>query len=395
MVDRIETDVAVIGVGAMGSATLWRLAERGVPVIGFEQFDPGHDHGSSHGQSRIFRTAYLEGPSYVPLAQRAIELWRELQQVGGVPLVVQNGALTVGPRESSIVRDTEESIRVHDLPHRLLTTEEVRTRYPCQRVDDDEVAIYEHQAGLVRPERAIVASVRRAEQLGARVVRGKRVNQVELRPDSVRVVAEDLVCDARHAVVSVGAWLGHLLPGLRLPLRVTRQIIAWFPVEREEQFLPERFPVFLRDLGPYSAGGRQFDSTFYGFPTLDGQTIKVGIHREGEAADPDTLDRTVTPGDLAPIQDCVLRFLHGVRTDPVHAQVCMYTNTPDHDFLIGSPPEMPQATILGGFSGHGFKFAPVVGEVGADLSTKGATKYPVAWLSLDRFLPRRELPLKS
>src|SRR5437763_1231043 len=160
---RLHTDVAVVGVGAIGSATLWRLAERGVSAVGFERFEPGHDRGSSHGETRIFRTAYLEGPGYVPLAQRGIELWRELERVTGTDLMTTNGALMLGSRDSDVITGTMESIRVHHLPHDLLDAPELRARYPTHRVGDDDVGIFEHEGGFLRPERAVVAAAGRAE----------------------------------------------------------------------------------------------------------------------------------------------------------------------------------------------------------------------------------------
>jgi sarcosine oxidase len=384
----LTTEVAVIGVGAMGSASLWRLSERGVKAIGFEQFVPGHSKGSSHGESRIFRTAYLEGPGYVPLARRAVELWRNLQDVSGVPLMTENGALMLGQRESSVIRATMRSIKAYDLPHELLHEDELRARYPAHRVDPGEVAIHESDAGFIRPELAVQTAVGRAEDLGARVISHAVVDRVELGPDRVRVIAGDLVCEAHHAIVSVGSWLGKLLPELSLPLRVTRQLPGWYPIERPELFAPDRFPVFLRDLGDHSRAGDVLaaDSTFYGFPTLDGKTIKVAVHREGSLADPDALSRVVTREDLAEVRTYIEAFLEGVSTEPVRTEVCMYTNTPDHDFLVGSPPGMHQLTILGGFSGHGFKFSSIMGEVAADLALNGRTEHPIEFLSLDRFL---------
>ncbi len=384
----LQTDVAVVGVGAMGSAALWRLAERGVPAMGFERFAPGHDRGSSHGESRIFRTAYLEGPGYVPLAQRAVQLWRELERVSGADLMIQNGALTLGARDSSVISATMRSIRAYNLEHELLDGDELRARYPAHRIAAGEVGIREAQGGLVRPERGILAAVARAEDLGARVYRGVTIDRIELEPDGVRLIATDLVCKANHAVVAVGSWLSTLLPELQVPLRVTRQVPGWYPIEHPELFAPERFPVFIRDLGGLDGLGGSIaeDSSFYGFPTLDGKTIKASIHREGPLTDPDHLDPTITSDDIVQVEECIKLFLHGVATEPVQTQVCMYTNTPDHDFLIGSPAGMPQLTVLGGFSGHGFKFAPVIGEVGADLATRGETDQPVGFLSPNRFV---------
>lgn len=383
----LQTDVAVVGLGAMGSATLWRLAERGVPAMGLERFEPGHDRGSSHGESRIFRTAYLEGPGYVPLAQRAVQLWRELERVSGADLVIQNGALTLGARDSSVITATMRSIRVYDLEHELLDEDDLRARYPAHRIAAGEVGIREAQGGLVRPEQGILAAVARAEGLGARVLRGVKIDRIDLEPNGVHLTAKDFVCKARHAVISVGSWLGALLPELQVPLRVTRQIPGWYPIERPDLFAPDRFPVFIRDLGGLDGLGGSIteDSSFYGFPTLDGKTIKASIHREGPLTEPDHLDPIVTTDDIVHVKECIKLFLHGVATEPVQTQVCMYTNTPDHDFLIGSPAGMPRLTVLGGFSGHGFKFAPVIGEVGADLATHGETDQPVGFLSPNRF----------
>ena len=384
----LKAQVAVIGIGAMGSASLWQLAERGVSVVGFEQFEPGHDRGSSHGETRIYRTAYLEGPGYVPLARRAVELWRQLQDVTGVELLTENGALMLGLRDSSVITATMRSIRAHDLQHELLDEVQLRSRYPGHRIAPGEVAIHENDAGFVRPERAIRTAVARALDLGARLVTNKCIDSIELGPDGVRVIAGDVVCEAHHAIVSVGSWLGTFLPELKLPLRVTRQLPGWYPVERPELFTPDRFPVFLRDLGDRADPSDVIaaDSTFYGFPTLDGKTIKVAVHREGPLTEPDALDRTVTRDDLAEVRGYIQAFLNGVSSEPVRTEVCMYTNTPDHDFLVGSPPGMHQITVLGGFSGHGFKFSPVMGEVAADFAMNGGTDHPVGFLSPDRFL---------
>jgi sarcosine oxidase len=389
----LHTDVAVIGLGAMGSATLWQLAERGVPAIGFERFQPGHDRGSSHGESRLYRTAYMEGSDYVPLAQHAIRMWRELERLAGDSLLLPIGVLMLGRSDSPVITSTMRSIRIHDLPHTLLDENELRARYPAHWIGAGEVAIHETEAGVVRPERAIRTMAARAENLGAQTLTGITVDRIELRSDGVRVIAGDLTCSARHAVISVGAWLPKVLPELNLPVRVSRQTPGWFSITRPELFAPERFPVFFRDIAELTRPGEAVasDDGFYGFPTLDGRTIKVSIHREGPTTDPDHIDRTVRPDDLERVQECIRLFLHDVDPNPVRTQVCMYENTPDRNFLIGNakpagrPPDMRQITILGGFSGHGFKFAPVIGQVAADLATRGGTDHPIGFLSPDRF----------
>jgi sarcosine oxidase len=244
------------------------------------------------------------------------------------------------------------------------------------------VAIYERQAGFLYPKRAVRTAAQRAEDLGARIVRRTVVNRIEPHGDHVRILADGVMCEARHAIISVGAWLQAMLPALDLPVRVTRQVVGWWPIDTSQPFVPERFPVFIRDIGHSVTA----DMSFYGFPTQDGQTIKVALHREGNVVNPDTIDRAVTPEDLAPARDAIRRFFNSVQPEAIRTSVCMYTNTPDHDFLIGSPPDMPSITLLGGFSGHGFKFASVIGDIGADLATRGGTDYPVAWLSPNRFI---------
>jgi sarcosine oxidase len=384
----LHTDVAVIGLGAMGGATLWQLAERGVPVIGFERFEPGHGRGSSHGESRMYRTAYVEGPDYVPLAQRSIALWRELERLTGASLLLPIGALMIGKGDSPVITATLRSIRAHDLRHELLDEADLRARYPVHVVEPGVVALREDDGGIVRPERAILTMLARAEQLGAQALTGVAVGRIEPLTNGVRVIAGDLVCDARHAVVSAGVWLPKVLPELDLPIRVSRQIPAWYPIERPEHFTPERFPVFFRDLSGHTKPGDlvSSDNGFYGFPTLDGRTIKVSIHVEGPTTDPDLVDRTFRVEELERAQDLIRLWLRGVDPSPVRTEVCMYGNTPDRNFLIGPGTGVPHFTILGGFSGHGFKFAPIIGQVAADLATRGETDQPVGFLSPDRFL---------
>jgi sarcosine oxidase len=392
-VTSLHTDVAVIGLGAMGSATLWQLAERGVPAVGFERFQPGHNRGSSHGESRMYRTAYIEDPNYVPLAQRSIGMWRELERLSGTSLLLPIGALMMGRRDSPVITATLRSIQTHNLRHELLDEDDLQARYPAHRLEPGVVAIREDDGGIVRPEPAILTMLRRAERLGARTLSGVAVERVEHLVNGVRVIAGDLACAARHAVVAVGVWLPKFLPELDLPIRVSRQIPAWYRVERPELFTPERFPIFFRDLSGHTMPGDivSSDNGFYGFPTLDGKTIKVSIHLEGPTTDPDLIDRNVRPEELERVQDLIRLWLRWVDPTPVRAEVCMYGNTPDRNFLIGNAkpagraPGMPQLTILGGFSGHGFKFAPVIGAVAADLATHGETGHPIGFLAPDRF----------
>jgi len=376
-----RVDVAVVGVGAMGSATLWRLASRGAAVVGFDRFAPPHDLGSSHGESRIIRTAYFEGAEYVPLIQQSFTLWRELERESGASILTMTGALMIGRPESALIAGTLESVRAHGLAHEALDRDAMAARYPQHRLEPGEVGIYEADAGLVRPEAGIAAAIARAEALGATVHRRTPVTSIDVvGPGEARVTAGDEVYVARHVVVSAGSWLGHLLPGLRLPLRVERQTPAWFPLQDTALYGPERFPVFIRALqGP--AGDRHR----YGFPTLDGETAKVAIHHEGATTSTDEIDRTVRAEDLAPVESFVRDCIRGLAPQAARAGVCMYTNTPDEHFIIGPAPGLPALTLLGGFSGHGYKFMPVVGDIAADLALTGRTNYSIGLFAPGRF----------
>jgi sarcosine oxidase len=372
----MRVDVAVIGLGAMGSAALWRVAARGASVVGFERFEPGHDKGSSHGDSRIIRTAYYEGPHYVPLVQCAFPLWRRLEHESGTALLTMTGALMIGPPDCDLVAGALSSARDHGLAHELLDGDQMRRRYPQVHLQPGEVALVEQQAGILRPEAAIGAMVRRAEALGATVLRHSIVEAVEADAGAVRISAGGRTYRARHAIVAVGSWLPDLLPVLRAPLQVERQVILWWPVRDPDLFSPRRFPVFMHEIAP----GR----IRYGIPSLDAATVKIGVHHEGEVTTADTIDREVHPRDLAPVQRYLRAYLPDVEPVVVRARVCMYTNTPDHHFLIGTPSGLAGVTVISVCSGHGFKYAPVVGDAAADLALEDRTSYPI-----DLFTPAR------
>jgi len=369
----VRTDVAVIGVGAMGSMALWRLAGRGAQAIGFEQFAPGHDRGSSHGESRIIRTAYFEGAAYVPLVRRAFSLWRDLEREAGTTLLTLTGALMIGHPESAVVAGALASARQHGLAHTVLDATAMAARFPQHTLAADEVAVYEEEAGLLRPEAAILAATARAEALGATVLRQARVERIEPDADGVTIVAGGETYRARHAIVSAGAWLGALLPRAGLPLRVERQVSHWCRVADPRSFAPDRFPVFIREL----PGGRYR----YGFPSLDGETIKVGVHHEGATVDPEQPDRKVGREDVEPIASYIAACLRGVDPDPARSLTCMYTNTPDEHFAIGPLEGLPNLTLVSACSGHGFKFAPALGDLAADLALTGVTAQDIGIFS--------------
>jgi sarcosine oxidase len=365
----VDYDVIVIGLGVMGASALWRLSARaGLRVAGIEQFEPGHARGASHGESRIFRTAYMEGESYVPLMRAARGLWADLERETGAALLLPTGCLTIGPPDLPAILGATASARAHGLAYELLDTPALAARYPQHAaLPAATVALWEPAAGVVRPEPAVRALVSAAATRGAAVLPGTAV----LGIDGTAVRLADRVLTARHVVVAAGGWTGGLVPELAPALRPVRRVQGWFPVRPGADFTPGRFPVFLRETG---------GAVWYGMPSLDRATVKVAVHylsTVDEAVDPAAGPRAPDGADAAVLADLVGAGLPGLEPRPVRLVPCTYTLTPDQDFIVGQRADRPHTTVLCGFSGHGFKFAPLVGEVAAELALTGATSYPV------------------
>lgn len=372
-------DVLVLGLGGMGSAALMHLAARGLKAVGLEQFSPAHAQGSSHGQSRIIRQAYFEDPAYVPLLMRAYALWSELEAATGAQLFVRTGGLFMGYPGSEVVEGSLLSAREHGLPHQLLTAEEIRQRFPAIRPEPEEVALYEENAGLLFPERCILAHLEQATRLGAEARFGVRVDGWRPAPDGgVVVESSSGEIHARKLVVTAGAWSRSLLSDMELPLKVERNVMHWFaPTEQPELYEPGRLPVYVTE--------RRGQPVFYGFPALPGEGVKIGIHHSEVYTSPEAIDRQVSEGEVAAMRAVLAGWLPGANGAHQRSTVCMYTNTPDGHFVIGLHPTHANVVVAGGFSGHGFKFCSVVGEVLADLAAEGTTRHPIGLFSPARF----------
>jgi sarcosine oxidase len=371
-------DVIVVGLGGMGSATVRNLAARGVRVLGLERFQPAHDRGSSHGDSRIIRQSYFEDPAYVPLLLRAYELWQEAEKDSGADLLTLTGGLYLGPPESTTFAGSLRAAQEWDLPHDVLDAAGVRERFPTFSPAAGEVAVFEERAGFVRPERTVATHLDLAARDGADLRFGRQVLSWDATGDGVRVRTADGEHTAGSLVISPGAWAPTLLAGLGLPLRVERQVQYWFaPPGGAGPY--ERQPVYVAE----QAGGAQI----YGFPAIDGPDggVKVAFFRRGRDTDPDALDRVVTDAEVDEMRARVADTLPGLVGPVVKTVPCMYTTTPDEHFVIATHPEHENVTVACGFSGHGFKFVPVVGEVLADLATTGTTSHPIALFDARRF----------
>ncbi|HEX2180756.1 MAG TPA: N-methyl-L-tryptophan oxidase [Rubrobacteraceae bacterium] len=375
----MTSDVIVAGLGGMGSAAAYHLAGRGKRVLGLERFSPVHDRGSSHGRSRIIRQAYFEGAEYVPLLLRAYELWERLERETGQELMTLTGGLMIGREEGELVSGSVASADEHGLPYELLDAREIRRRFPAYAPSPQTVALYEKNAGFVRPEESVRAHLDRAASLGADLRFEEPVLSWEATGSGVRVETPIDSYEAERLVISPGAWAPRLLADLGLPLEVTRQVMFWFePVDGLDLFLPERFPIFIWEPDD--------GNMFYGFPAQDDDSgVKAAFFRAGGVpTDPETIDREVREEEVDFLRGYLAEHVPDLAGRCLDAKACMYTNTPDEHFVISPHPEHLQVAVACGFSGHGYKFCGVVGEILADLATEGSTRHPI-----DLFSPAR------
>lgn len=366
--------VAVVGAGTTGAMTLWRLARRGIPAVGFDLFAPGHDRGAAGGESRIFRTAYREGTRYVPLLQSSLQLWRELEDETDRNLLTLTGGLTLGARSHPDVQTVLASAQQEGVEAAVLEPGEARARYPQHPLGTDEVAVIDPQAGVLRPELAVHAAAARAEQLGAQVQRYTSVCGLEPAGRRVRVVAGDASYEFDHVVLAPGPWTDSgLLAGI--PLEPRQITTCWLPPRDPASYTPERFPIAIR-VGEYG---------FSCFPSIDGAGVKVSLHSSPRpAVHPDELPRSADVEFVAELRATVTRMLPGLYPDPLRVGVYADSFTPDGHPVVGRLPGHDNVTALAGFSGHGFKLAPVFGEIAADLAVDGGTIHDIAHLDPER-----------
>jgi sarcosine oxidase len=377
-------DVIVVGVGGMGSAAAYHLADRGLDVLGLERYDVPHAQGSSHGYSRIIRLAYHEHPSYVPLLRAAYDEWHVLEAERGVSLLHETGSVAGGPPGSEIFEGARRSCRENDLEHEVLSAAELNDRFPGYDVPEDFRAVLQPQGGFLVPENCIVAHVEGAHDRGAEIrARTKVRGWTPLDDGGVTVEAEDGVegvttYEADSLVVAAGAWTGELVPELEPVLEPERQVVGWFQPDDPDRFDPDSFPVFVL--------GEEEADEVYGFPVHGVPGVKIGrYHHRHETVDPDEMNREPTPEDERILREDVEAYLADAAGPTMRLETCLFTNTPDSRFVIDSHPEHPQVTVAAGFSGHGFKFASVVGSVVADLVTDGRTDHPIEQFGIDRF----------
>lgn len=369
-------DVIVVGLGAMGSATAYHMARGGARVLGLDRYTPPHAWGSSHGETRILRTAYWEHPAYVPMVRRALELWRALETESGQRLFLPTGALMMGRAEDAVVRGTLQSAAAHTISCEQLDAKEIHRRFPALHPEPGTVGVFETGAGILLPEACVEAHLECARRAGAEMRFGETVLRWREKRYGVEVETEHGVYGAATLVLTAGPWLPDLLPGF--PLEVERQAVFWFqPKADTSEFTPYRFPVYLWEVSP----GRHF----YGFPDV-GSGVKSALTHWGRRGSVAALDRSVTDEDLQPVRAFLDRHIPDASGPVVRASVCTYTNTPDGHFLVDQQPDVPWVWLVSPCSGHGFKFASVIGQEVACSVRAGRVTDALMSFRLSRFL---------
>lgn len=371
-----RADVIVIGGGTMGTAAGWALARRGHKVVVLERFHHIHTMGSHGGHTRIFRHAYFEGESYVPWTMQADKAWSALQERTGIDLMNRCGHLDLAAPGVDHAQRALQSARKWDIPHEHLTGDDVNERFPAWTVPSDWDACFDPDAGILIIEPALRAMITEFRAAGGEFRENEHVTGWSSSSDGVTVTTANGTYEADRLVVTAGAWTSKVLADLDLPLRVTRKPVMWFNVDDRRKFGTDHFPTFVADNGK---------ENFYGLPAYGDDSLKMGIHNDGEVIDPDTINRNVEPEDLTPnFREFIASAFDGVRPELTATSMCMYTMTPDEDFIIDRHPHYERVSFAGGFSGHGFKFTPVVGEELADLATGDGVTSRVDF-SLQRF----------
>lgn len=362
-------DVIVVGVGGMGSAATYHLAKRGCDVLGLEQFDIPHQRGSNHGVTRIIRKAYSEDPAYVPLLHRAYDLWGTLQEESGRQLLHPHGSIAAGRPDEKNFNGAIEACEEHDLPYEVLTSDELSARFPGYQLPDEFNAVYQPDGGFLASDDCLIAHVEEAFNNGGEIHARERVLDWDVTSTGVRVESDDDRYTADRLVISAGPWAQELVEGLQGSATPERQVLAWLQPERPSHFTPENFPIFTATLD---------DEPFYGFPTFEVPGFKIGRHHHlQQDTTPDTLDDTPRPKDEQLLRSVAEEYFPTGAGPTMRLATCMYTNSPDQQFIIDTHPKHPEVVIAAGFSGHGYKFCSVVGEILADLTVHGETDHPI------------------
>jgi len=359
----MDADVAVIGVGAIGSMAMWRLAERGQKVLGFEQFGIGHDRSAVGGGSRIFRTAYKEGFEYVPLNQKSLDLWRELEEKSSNDLLTLNGCLTIGNAQLDSIKNVKKSIDDFNLEHEILDRDQAKKYYPQHTLLEDEIMILDKNGGFLRPERSIISAVKVAVSYGAEAYSYTKVLDVIPDDKGVTIITNEKSYRVKKAVITAGPWTDTLIKSYKKQLINKRFIMTWFsPLQDISLFEPDKFPSFSRNTKGH---------TISGAPIIDGNMVRISNNTKlYEMKDSEEFDKNVRIDELNSVINSVKSYFPDLNPFPVRSDAFMDNFSPDKNPIVGSVPGMENTISLCGFSGHGFKYSPIMGNIAADFVEK-------------------------
>ena len=377
-----QYDVVVAGAGGMGSAALYHLARRGIRACAVERFGIAHDRGSSHGDTRLIRKAYMEHPDYVPLLHRAYELWDELEAEGSEELFARVGVLVAGDPATEAMQGQAASYQEHDLPHEKLDAAAIVARYPGLDLPTEWTGFYDPLGGFLWVEDCVRRHAELAQSHGAVIYQDEVMQSWRGEGDGVVVETDRRCLVAGRLVLAAGAWAVPELCRLGVAAQVVRKVLLWYQGAGLEHYARGAFPGF------FFADGERY---FYGFPAQEPWGLKLAEHNVSHdpVADPLQLNRALTPDDEPLVRDFLARFFPALQPERSKHAVCMYSMTPDKHFVLDIHPECPAVVLGAGFSGHGFKFASVVGEILAELALDGDTQHPIEFLRLSRFAQRR------
>jgi len=379
-------DVIVIGVGSMGSATSYYLAKRGYKVLGLEQFDIPHEFGSHAGQSRIIRKAYFEHPGYVPLLERAYENWEALEWETGKQVYYKTGLLYAGNPNNEMIKGVERSAGLYNIDLDQMNIAAAADQFPQFKFPEDFEILLEPEAGFITPEKAIRLYASQAKKNGAAIHSNEKVIDWKKDKNIILLKTDKQTYQCDKLIITAGAWAGKMIPGLADKIKVTRQFVAWIKTKNDDQFELNKFPCWM-------ISDDEKHGCYYGFPLLDTEKfgepagLKLAHHFPNEVTDPDKVDRLTTEKDIQNLNYCLNKYLPGVFDSILHTKICLYANSPDENFIIDKLPGYEEnVSIACGFSGHGFKFASVVGEILADLAIEGRSDLPIEFLNAKRFV---------
>lgn len=371
-------DAAIIGAGTMGMAAGAFLAQQNAKTLLIDAFDPPHIKGSHHGDTRLIRHAYGEGRQYVTLVKRAQQLWEDLEKQTGYKVFENTGVLGLGPKDSPFLQETMASAQKHDLSLEILSSQEIKERWPGFSVPDHFIGCFEAKSGVIYSETAIRAYKETALENGAHLVTDTPVLHIDINDKrGVKISTEKTTYYAKKVIVTAGAWAAKLLPELNLPIQPTRKAVGWFEAP-SDLYGAANFPAFFIE---------DQDKKAYGFPNLNGTGLKIGKSDGGHAIDPNqhTQNFGLYDTDEGDLRDMLKTYMPGANGKLIQGKTCLYTNSSDHDFIVDYHPENQHVIFACGFSGHGFKFGSVMGEVLSQMALEGQSEFDISIFSLKRF----------